>query len=76
MIWQGTCKYVERGKEVIMNWLNNIVSDFQKRFFMGEESSMKDDGILDHLRKRRAAQRTRQFLVRLNDLDRRLAELR
>ncbi len=59
-----------------MDWLNNIVSDFQKRFFVGEESSMKDDGILDHLRKRRAAQRTRQFLARLNDLDRRLAELR
>ena len=59
-----------------MNWLNNIVSDFQKRFFVDEESAMKDDGMLDHLRKRRAAQRTRQFVARLNDLDRRLAELR
>ena len=76
MVWQDTCKYLGLGKEVGMDWLNNIVSDFQKRFFMGEELSMKNDGILDHLRKRREAQRTRQFVARLNDLDRRLAELR
>ena len=63
-------------QEAEMNWLNNVITDLQKRILGDDESSLANDATTEQLKERRAAERARQFQARLHDLDRRLAELR
>lgn len=59
-----------------MNWLNNMLTDLQKRFLGGEESSSDKDMTIRRLGEHRTSERVQQFKARLLDLDRRLAQLR
>ena len=59
-----------------MNWLNDMIVDLQKKVFGNKQSQVASPAFLTRASERDAEERLHQFQSRLQDLDRRILELR
>ena len=59
-----------------MNWLNNVITDLQKRFSKSDDMTQMENSGMHSLQSQKSEEKINQFQSRLQDLDRRLLELR
>lgn len=59
-----------------MNWINDMILDIQKKMLGDKQSQAVSQSMTNHTNERDAKERLHQFQSRLQDLDRRILELR
>lgn len=59
-----------------MNWLNTVILDFQKRVWGNGASHVASHSIWNKISDQESEEKLHQFQSRLQDLDRRILELR
>jgi hypothetical protein len=63
-------------EEVNMNWLNDMIFDLQRKMFGEKKSHSTYHAMWKNTNERDAEERLHQFQSRLQDLDKRILELR
>ena len=59
-----------------MNWINDMILDLQKKVLGDKQSQAVSQSMASRSNERDAQERLHQFQSRLQDLDRRILELR